>query len=212
MNAIEARVLHLIGENVSSPDVFVDTEDGMRPIRDSINDAVQEITVLTGSNKRQYFLPLREGQMFYRLFPDNGYVGWVSDVWSVDRQYRLDQTDIIKLNSEDPRWMTSNGFPQSYMQIGADILGVYPKPSGSNGTLEITIVEVPVGYSHDRDPVKLRESFRHALVSYAVSDFWASRGDAMEAQKHYADYLQALGLREKYIPHAEAKRSFRTNA
>ena len=55
MNAVETKVLELIGESTTSPDVFVDTAAGMAPIRDSINDAIQEITILTGGNKRQLY-------------------------------------------------------------------------------------------------------------------------------------------------------------
>ena len=59
MNTLERHVLELIGEDPDSPDVFTDTEDGMKPIRDSLNDAIEEISMVSGSNKRVYTLPLR---------------------------------------------------------------------------------------------------------------------------------------------------------
>lgn len=208
MNAIEAKVLELIGEDPDNPDVFTDTEEGMRPIRDSINDAIAEIVMLTGGFKRQYFLPLREDIAFYRIRPQNGALGWVTDAWSVTQQLRLEQTDLIRLNSHDPRWMITTGDPRAYLPVGQDVIGFYPKPSGSTNVVELTIVEIPIAYATDRDRIKLKDSFQYATVHYAVGEFWASRGDAAEAQKHMAMYLDAMGLKQTYMPTLEQSRGF----
>ena len=113
MNNLETRVLQLIGENVTSPDVFTDTDAGMAPVRDSINDAIQEIVMLTGGQKRTYFLPLRSQQAFYRIRLNDGYFGWVSDCWLVNQKRRMEQTDFTRLSHHDPRWMVPTG-PRSF--------------------------------------------------------------------------------------------------
>jgi len=203
MNILERKVLELVGENPDSPDVFVDTDAGMAPVRDSINDAIQEISMLTGGYKRQYFLPLRSGQAFYRFKLPNGYLGWVTDVWDIDRKWRLTQTSTTKLSSQDPRWMVGSGFPEQYMQIGEDVIGFYRKPSASTGMMEITIVEIPHAYTTDTERVKLRDSFQYAAVLFAVGEYWATRGDVQEARAYGVRYLDALGLREEYAPARE---------
>lgn len=210
MNALETKVLELIGESVTAPDVFTDDSTGLAQIRDSLNDAIGEIIMLTGGNKRQYFLPMREDQMFYRIRLDRGTLGWITDVWDVNRQNRLEQTDLIRLNNHDPRWMIPGSFPESYLQIGADVIGFYPKPSSSSSVMELTIVEIPEPYAADNDPIKLRESFKYAAIHYAVSEFWASRGDANEATTHLGEYLQALGLKDKYMPQSQRVSGLRT--
>jgi len=210
MNVLEEKVLELIGESTSSPDVFTDDDEGMEPIRNSVSDAIQEIVMLTGGYKRQYFLPLREGQAFYRIRLQNGELGWITDVWSVTNQYRLEQTDLIRLSNHDPRWMVHSASPEAYFPVGMDIIGVYPKPSGSRDVLELTLVEIPAAYTSDRDRVKLRDAFQYATVHYAVGEFWASRGDAMEAQKHMQLYMDSLGLRDQYMQQTEKQRSFQT--
>jgi len=210
MNAIEERVLELIGEDTSAPDVFVDTAEGMAPIRESISDAIAEIVMMTGGNKRQYFLPLRSGIGFYRIRPDNGALGWITDVWSVTQQWRLAQTDLTQLVSIDPRWMVYTANPESYFTLGNDIIGFYPKPSASVDVMELTIVEIPDAYETGEDRVKLKESFKYAVVNYAVAEFWASRGDAGEAQKHFQMYLDGLGLKQQFMPQIEQSRHFET--
>jgi hypothetical protein len=200
MNALEEKVLELIGESTSSPDVFTDDSEGMSQIRESISDAIAEIVMLTGGNKRQYFLPLRDDQAFYRIRLQGGDLGWITDVWSVNTKRRLEQTDLLRLNAHDPRWMISSANPESYLPLGKDIIGFYPKPSGSSDVVEISLVEIPHAYESDRDRVKLREAFKYATVNYAVADFWASRGDAAEAQTHFARYLDALGIQQDYSP------------
>jgi len=97
------------------------------------------------------------------------------------------------------------------MQIGEDVIGFYKKPSASANAMEITIVEIPDAYETDTERVKLRDSFKYATVQYAVGEYWASRGDATEARKHGALYLEALGIREDYMMSREKTPTFSTD-
>jgi len=196
MNRLEQTVLEIIGENTSSPDVFTDDDTGMAPIRDSLNDAIQEIVTLTGLKISTYPLPLRQAQMFYRFSLNTGYFGWVVGAWSVNRRRRLEQTDLVRLNAYDTRWMNASGEPRSYFQIGLDVLGVYPKPGSTSNILELKIVEIPKAYTSDTARVNLRADFEYAAINYAVAEYWAGRGDANSATDYFGKYLAALGLDE----------------
>lgn len=211
MNALEAKVLELIGEDTSAPDVFTDDDEGMDPIRKSIGEAIEEIVMLTGSYKRQYFIPLRANQGFYRIRPQNGSVGWICDALAVNQQRRLEQTDLTRLNAYDPRWMKYTGSPQAYLPLSHDVIGFYPKPPGDGNVIELTIVEIPTQYSSDRDRIKVRDAFQYAIVKAAVADFWASRGDATEAQIHTQEYLESLGLRQQYSQLMDSMRGLYTS-
>ncbi len=211
MNAIETHVLELIGENTSSPDVFTDTDDGMAPIRDSINDAIEEIVMLTGSHKGTYQLPLVANQGFYRLRFQNGALAWITDAWLVNQKYRLTQTDEIKLESENPRWMIHTGPPEEYFQIGKDVICVSPRPSGTSDVLELTVVVIPKRYTSGTDRIKLRDAFKWAAVHYAVSQYYAGVGDAFSAQDHHQRYLEALGLQQLYPKSAERTAYYKTD-
>lgn len=195
MNALETLVLRYIGENVSNPDVFSD----ITPIRDSINDAVQELQALTGGVTDQFVIPLVEDKTFYRLSFQHGHFGWIQDAWLVNNKRRLGQTDRYRLDYLDPRWMKSTGTPESYFQVGLDVIGVYPKPSASSDVVELKCVVIPSRYEDDIDRVKLRETYKWAVVHYAVSEYYASRGAAKEARHHMAQYMQALGLKNNYF-------------
>jgi len=210
MNALETRILELIGEDPDSPDVFTDDADGIAPIRDSINEAIAEIVMLTGGYKRQYFLPLRADTGFYRLRPRSGEVGWLTDVFLINPRFRLEQTDLPRLNAHNPLWMMDTAQPYSYLPIGQDVIGLYPKPSSNSDIVEITMVEIPSAYTGDRDRIKLRDAYQYAVVNYAVSDFWASRGDANEAAKYNQLYLDAMGLTSMYTAQKDAVRFERT--
>jgi len=211
MHLLEKKVLELIGEDPDSPDVFTDDELGIAPVRDSINDAIQEIAMLEGTNKRQYFIPLRAGQQLYRIKLNYGYVGWITDVWLINKQYRLEQTGLGKLTRYDPRWQVSSADPRAYIPIGDETICLYPKPSASSDTLEITIVEIPIEYDNDDAKIKLKSDFAYATVQYAVSEYWASRGDAQTASEHYDSYLDTMGLREKFSQSPQRYRQFQTN-
>ena len=198
MHQLERRVLQMIGEDPDNPDVFTDTEAGIAPIRESLNDAIQEIIVVTGSNKRDYLVPLRAGQQLYRIYPKSGYLGWITDVFMINRSRRLEQSSLSKLSKYDPRWMVSNADPRAYVPIGSDLICFYPKPAATEEIAQLTIVEIPMSYSDERSKLKIKEDYEYAAVEYAVADYWAGRGDAAEATKHFNLYLGALGLRDDF--------------
>ncbi len=210
MHDLETRVLEMIGENVSSPDVFTDDATGMAPIRDALNDAIQEIVMVTGGNKTTYLVPLVAEQMFYTIDGMTGYLGWVTDAWMVSRERRLEQTGLLKVTRHDPRWMITSAEPRSYFPIGKDIIGLYPKPSAVSDILELTIVEIPKEYTLDNAKVNVRKEFEYAAVQYAVAEYWASRGDADEAITHYNLYAQTLGLNDDYQVAPYQKRTLDT--
>lgn len=207
MNVLEKHVLEIIGENIDAPDVFLDTTEGLEPIRDSLNDAVQEICAITGSYVRTYHIPLA-GQTFYRLKLASGEFGWVTDAFLVNQGRRLEQTDIIRLNHFDPRWLESTGSPESYFQIGNRTVGFYRRPTDDD-VVELSCVVIPKRYADSTERVYLRDTFKWAAVHYAVSEYWASRGDAIEARLEFDRYLTQLGLQNAY-PKA-ADRNYQLN-
>jgi len=194
MNVLEKQVLELIGENPDSPDVFTDTDEGLEPIRESLNDAIEEITHVIGSYKRTYQVFLQEAQSFYRIKLGNGDLAWITDVWSVTQKRRLKQIDLIPVTVDNPRWLTHSGSPYNYMHIGTNILGVVPAPSGDGDILELTMVVIPRRMEYSTDRIYLRENLQFAAVYFAVGEFWASRGDAKEADIWMQKYLEELGV------------------
>jgi len=196
LNVFETHVLQIIGENTTSPDVFADTDTGIKPVRDSINDAIEEISMLTASYKEIYRIPLRQGQQFYRIRFTEGYFGWITNAVSMNKQYRLDSASIASISYEDPRFMVPTGTPEQYFQVGLDVVGFYPRPSGNSDIIEIHAVTIPRRYTNEKDRIKLRDSWKWAVVHYAVGEYYAGRGDAMEAKMHHDKYLDLLGIRE----------------
>jgi len=209
MNLIEQQVLEMIGENISAPDVFTDDSTGMAQIRDSINDAIEEIAMLTGSVQRSYHMLLRAGQGWYRMDFRVDRFGWVTDAWLISVKRRLEQTDIHRLNQFNARWLINQGNPEAYIQIGKDVLAVWPRPA-SDLVLDLTCVVVPARYAEDYDPVRLRSIFRMAAADYAVSEYYASRGDARQATEHFTRYLERLGVQSLYPRSAERRWHYKT--
>jgi hypothetical protein len=205
MNHLERRVLQKIGENVDSPDVFIDTDEGLSQIRDSLNDAIEEISAITGGVKATYHVPL-VASSFYRLQFQRGSLGWVTDAWLVSQKRRLIQTDANMLLHENPRWLQTNATPTHYWPIGGDVIGVYPRPVNED-VLELHCVVIPGRYQSSKDRLKLKTEYDWAAVHYATSEFWASRGDAVTATNHYQKYLEIMGLNKAY-PQAQEKTYF----
>ena len=211
MNKLETQVLRLIGENADSPDVFADNDTDLAPIRDSINDAIQEICMLHGGYTEKFHVPMVEDKIFYRLTFKNGYLGWIQDALAITRKLRLSQTDFISLERQDPYWMIHTGYPEQYFQIGMNVVGFAPKPASTSDIVELTCVVIPAFYTKDVDRIKVRDTFQWAIINYAVSEYWAGRGDANEALKHFEDYMDNLGIIGLYLPKNDTITQFRTD-
>jgi hypothetical protein len=194
MNALETHVLELIGESTDSPDVFTDDDEGLEPIRESLNDAIEEIVLVTGSYTEKYQILLVEDQSFYRLKLNRGDVAWITDAWLVGQKRRLVQKDVYTLNVMNPRWLQVPGTPHYYIPVGHNIVGTYPTYGGSDEVIQLTMVVSPSRLTTSTDRIKLRDSFQWAAVDYAVGQFYASRGDAKEAMNWHNKYLNALGV------------------
>lgn len=198
MNEIETNVLELIGEDVDSPDVFTDDSAGMVLIRESINDAIEEITMVTGTVQRTYKQPIRGNACFYRFDFSSERVAYIKGVWLYSIQRRLTQTDFIGLTNENPKWLYDSGSPHSYFMIGEKYFGIYPIPTASSDLLEIKTVVIPNRYTEDVDRIKLRDSFKNAATVYAAGEYYASRGNAKQAKNYHNQYLQILGIAGLY--------------
>jgi hypothetical protein len=194
LNSLETQVLRLIGENVSSPDVFTDDDTGLAQIRGSINDAIQEICMVSGSYRRTYHLALLQDRVFYRLAPQNDYLGYIVGCFDREKKRRLVRTDLLTLDQYDPWWLKRTGPALQYMQLGANHFAVYMAPSTKGIILELDCVMIPFPYTNQKDPVKVRAQFQNAAIYFAVSEFYASRGDAKRATEYHARYIETAGL------------------
>lgn len=198
MNAIERHTLELIGEDPDNPDVFTDGSDDFAGIRDSINDAIDEISGMTGAVSDTCYIPIRANRQFYKTVFSVGSCAWITDVWLWTQKRRLEQTDILRLNYFSPKWLKNTGNPYAYFPIGFDVIGIWPKPSSDADVLEVRANIIPEPYTTDTDIVKLREDFQWAAAYYAAGEYYAGRGDAKSAIWNHNQYLKRMGLDFSY--------------
>lgn len=202
-NEIESNVLDLIGEDTDNPDVFTLTTSGQALIRDSVNAAIQELAAQTGSYVRAFSLTTLSGRQHYRIVPRCDAFGYFLELWDRSRHYRLEKTSIQALEQIDPRFMQTTGSPRMFYHVGQDVIGLWPIPTETGTVLEGRAVMVPRAYTSHQDPLRLREGHHRAAVAYAVSEFFASRGDAKRAAEAWAEYLEAAQLQIRWAHNAD---------
>lgn len=210
MNSLETMVLQHIGENTTSPDVFTDDSTGMAQIRTSLSHAIEDICLITGAVRRKYHIPLESGMNFYRIDNSRDYYGWAMSVWLVNQKRRLEQKDFRWLVYENPTFLKTSATPLYYCPVGEKTICLHPTPSSDEDLLQIDAVVIPAAYSLDTDRVKLRKSFKWAAVHYAVSEYWASRGDAAEATDQFVKFLEHLGVQHRYMESHERAWHYQT--
>jgi hypothetical protein len=110
--------------------------------------------------------------------------------------------------------MEIQGPPEAYFHLGYNVVGIYMKPSSSNIVLDLDCVVIPQYYVTDTDPVKLRENYERATIQLAVSEFYASIGNAERATEWFKKALETAGLAKMHPWYAEQIHQFggyRTN-
>lgn len=201
MNDLERHVLRLIGENISSPDVFLDTTAGLTQIRDSLNDAIQELCMVTACYHRPYPLSLVENRQWYKLDPQHDYVVYVYSVWDAGRLYRLERMGISEATKIAGDWASQTGPAERFICAGFDHIGIVYVPTETGRVLEVDCVCIPKPYADSTSPIRLRQNFERAAVYRAVGEFFASRGDArraLEYEERYFDTAKLMSLNPKY--------------
>src|SRR5574343_1360845 len=201
MNDLERHVLRLIGENVTSPDVFTDSTAGLTQIRDSLNDAIQELCMVSGAYRRPYPLSLVADRQWYHLNPQHDYVVYVYSAWDAGRQYRLEPMGIWEACETAGDWADQTGPAERFVRVGFDMIGVVYIPTETGRVLELDCVCVPKPYTDSTYPIRLRNNCERAAVYRAVAEFFASRGDAkraLEYDERYYDVAQIMMLSPKY--------------
>lgn len=202
-NTLEKSVMDLIGEDPDSPDVY--TDDNIIEIRDLINDAIEEVCMVTGCHKAVWHVPLKDGCFFYQLPASADRFLWSESIWLYNSKRKLEQKNFAGFANQDYMWLLSTGGPYFYAVLGTDKICVFPAPSGSVDTLEITGAAISKRYAEDTDRIVLRESFLWSVTHRVVSEWWAMRGDARMAMYHWQQYVDKIKLPGMYPETAERK-------
>ena len=206
MNALESHVLRLIGEDLSSPDVFTNDTAGMTQIRDSLNDGIQTLCLVTGSYTRTYHLALLRNRQFYRIAPAQDYFGYVVEAMDRANRRRLAQIDLLTVSKIDPWFMKTGGPVTHYIQVGIDHIGFWRYPTAKGTVIELQCVCIPAAYATSVDAIKVRAAYQRATVYFAVSEYYASRGDAQRGQEYLTKAMETAGM--MYMHPKEAERQW----
>jgi len=208
MNSLETSIIDLIGESSDSPDVY--DSAGIDEIRSHVNDAIEEVCLITGCFKRVWQIPLKANCRFYRIPEARERFGWFYSVYLFGNKSVLSQTDFNGLDWVDTRWLQATGTPTYYAPIGYREIAIYPAPSSSADTLEINGIAIPKRYSEDSDKIALRASWKWAVVNRVVSEWWATRGDAQSAARYFQTYANEIGIPQMYPEQSERRWAYRT--
>ena len=159
--------------------------------------------MLTGSYTQTYHLPLYGDRFFYRVGWPEDHFGYVIECLDRQRRYKLGRTDILSLAQSRPWFLKDSGDPDEYFEVGNTIIGIDRAPTADGKLLELTCAAIPKAIASDIQPVKLRAVFEQAAIQYAVSEFYASRGDANRATEFLERYVTFGGLMAIHPQQAE---------
>ncbi len=191
MNSIENRILRAIGEDPSSPDVF--TSSNLTPIRDSVNDAMEELCTLSDSIVNVYKLPLIADTNLYKMEWAGNQLCYVASVLLPETQKQLRATTLSAVEKYDRRWMSTVGTPTMFFPLGVDLLGLYPMYSDEGYYADIRCVVLPNRYETSTEPIQIRGDWEDAVVNYAVAEYFLGVGDLEKSIRWFSEYSKYAG-------------------
>lgn len=191
MNSIETRVLQFIGEDTSSPDVF--TTSNLTPIRDSINDAIEELCTLSESVVNTYKIPLIANTNLYKIDFSTNQFCYILSAFLPDKEKKLTATTLSGVERLDRRWMSTTNTPMMYFNIGVDQIGFYPMYGVDGHYVELRCVTLPKRYSRSTEVLQFREDFEDALVNYSVGEYFLSVQDLEKSARWFGEYNKYSG-------------------
>lgn len=196
LSEVKKMVMDIVGEDSSSPTYWTSSND--IEIEDYINDAVEEVCVLTGMYVQDIHLPLHAGRDYYRL--DAGKGGeflYVNYMRVLPEGYSVGMSDTTKLTREDYNWMTRTGTPRTFFFVNPDIIRVVPMAGVGGQSLEIVASTIPPSYTLDDEVIDLDESLISVVVAYAASMIFLSMRSFPKSSYWLKVYMEGVGRSSK---------------
>lgn len=189
-------VMDIVGEDSSAPTYWTSSND--IEIEDYINDAIEEVCVLTGMYKQDLVLPLHASRDYYRLDPGKGGEFLYVDSIRVEPEgYSLGMSDTTKLTREDYNWMTRTGTPRTFFFVNPDMIRVVPMAGTAGQSLEILASTIPPTYTLDDEVVDLDESLISVVIAYAASMILLSMRSFPKSSYWLKVYMEGVGRSSK---------------
>lgn len=189
-------VMDIVGEDSSAPTYWTSSND--IEIEDYINDAIEEVCVLTGGYKQDLVLPLHASRDYYRLDPGKGGEFLYIDSIRVEPEgYSLGMSDTTKLTREDYNWMTRTGTPRTFFFVNPDMIRVVPMAGTAGQSLEILASTIPPTYTLDDEVVDLDESLISVVIAYAASMILLSMRSFPKSSYWLKVYMEGVGRSSK---------------
>lgn len=193
LQTIKKSVMDIIGEDSITPTYWTSSND--IELENYINDAFEEVCILTRHYKEDLYIPLMANKKHYRISGGKGgQFLFLSSVRVLSNNDNLYMTDPFQLSRQDSRWMTSTGTPRLFYMVGLDCMRIVPYPTTSGDTLECKGVIIPPSYTDDDEQIDIGDAFIGAITSYASYMVFLSLRMFDKAALQLIEFNNVIGL------------------
>lgn len=159
---IKQRILSGINDlDVDAPVFFSGAQ-----LNSLIDEAAEFVAAETRSLRSSSFVPLYAGTTFYSLRGLARDLMLPYRVWSHANSTKLTVTSMEELDQFQQRWSDTTGTPEMWFPVSWDIIGLFPRPSSSGGTLRIDYYAWPT--SQQDESANLSNTLSDAVVLYGI--------------------------------------------
>lgn len=185
---IKERILSAISDNVDSPTFFTDEQ-----LNDLIDEAAEFVAAEVRSVRKSTFLPLRAATTFYSIRHLANDIMLPYRIWSHANTSRLSVTSMEELDQFQQRWQDTGATPECWFPVSWDLIGVFPRPIASGGTLRIDYFAWPEALGSDTDSPG-SQTVENAILAFGIYMGLLKQWDATRA----ADAFQRLQRNELF--------------
>lgn len=195
---LRGRVESRLDEDTSGGGRFYTAEE----ILGALNEAQRLYALLTLCLERTESMELSAGVTWYSMLA-------VFPRWIAPLRVRVagpgggkvNPATLHNLDALDAEWQKATGTPQRYAHIGFDLMAIWPHPSGSGVSLDVTFAACPVEMLSDGYTPEIPEEDHPALIEYAIPRLRAKEGGQEFAKSlpHLDRFMEAARKRGEYV-------------
>jgi len=193
LGVIRTMVLDAVGEDSVNPSYW--TSDHITELDEWIQDAIEEVCVLTGLYVEELRQPLFANRRYYHLDPGKGgELLWLKHLRIEPEGWYLKQSDPTALSRDDVNWMTRTGTPRVWYPVGVNLVRLVPYPASAGQLIEASVVCIPPMATTSDMLLDIPDHLTAAIVSSVVATVLVINRRLEKAAGWLTDYKNALNL------------------
>ena len=189
------EVIYRIKQELDDQGVFFTDVD----IYDSLEDGYDLISLLTGCISKVTTHAFTSGKVYYNLLTNIPDYYRPLAIYDPNQRQFIEPIGLIKLESLDEKWDTSNGTPHFFIPLPMHQIAFYPHYYTAPSQNFRIFYEASAPDIADVSSFSIPVHTQQVLIDYTVSDLFDQALEINKSQKLWGDFLENLARTRRAV-------------